>query len=435
MINYLEHFNKKHYGPGPKGGQFAPSNGGGVRSAAKSVGDKILRKKKPTPPKADIKSGHKGGSKSDNAKLSKQQKEYILNSGSIAEVSAAQDKLSNKELEFAVKRIQKEQRSRIDLQKQLSELGAPEAQTTIEKGAEFVEKAAKSGKTVQDYMETGKKMWNFAAQIHNLSATPDDKWFTFDKDGKPQANSDPADVVELVTRGSVSDIIKNKDKLTNDQIAAALKRQKDLKDLSSYDTSENAKKGILTDDEKKSIISRGDYEAYKKSSDQFDTNQTDALLNNYEQKRKNDSRIEKFDSIRKQESINVKPYDPSTAPPSGMATEPKKGLFGRKKESAYEQKLNQYEKEARASGETIRENTNNSESSSGYSETTQRPSSTVDTSRSYQVSSRPSFEYAPSDAVKDFIGTYYDQPIIGEVAGAAVDYGIKRYKQRKKTTY
>ena len=458
--DYLKHYNHNH----DKIGRFTFSKGGSaVKSAASSVGSALLRKKKkPVPPAADIKS-RKGGSKSDNTKLGKDEKARLMNSGSLDEINKNKDRLSNKELEFAINRIQKDRNDRANLEKRLSELNGPEAQSTIQKGAQMVEKAAKSGMTMKDLAEKGMAAWNLMAKIHNATSTPDDKWVTFDKNGNPQANGDPASVSALMSRGNISEILKNKDKLTTDQLRDAVERQKQLDALEKYNNQGNEKlpKGVLSDKEKGEIIDSGDYDKLSKNIDQFSPKQVEKALNNYATKQANDKRIEDINYENKKNSINVTPYDTSNAPPSQVYPEqkPKKqGLFSKAKDTvnesinsykpvdrnAYEQRLNQYEKQARSDAQSYRENSSSGSSASDLlrdlsGNSNSRPNSTVDTSRSYEVSSRPTFNYEPSDTVRDFVNIYASQKIPeGSTASKALDVaniGYDIYKQRRKKNY
>lgn len=458
--DYLKHYNHNH----DKIGRFTFSKGGSaVKSAASSVGSALLRKKKkPVPPAADIKS-RKGGSKSDNTKLGKDEKARLMNSGSLDEINKNKDRLSNKELEFAINRIQKDRNDRANLEKRLSELNGPEAQSTIQKGAQMVEKAAKSGMTMKDLAEKGMAAWNLMAKIHNATSTPDDKWVTFDKNGNPQANSDPASVSALMSRGNISEILKNKDKLTTDQLRDAVERQKQLDALEKLNNQGDEKlpKGVLSNKEKGEIIDSGDYDKLSKNIDQFSPKQVEKALNNYATKQANDKRIEDINYENKKNSINVTPYDPSNAPPSQIYPEqkPKKeGLFSKAKDAvnesinsyrpvdrnAYEQRLNQYEKQARSDAQSYRENSSSGPSASDLlrdlsGNSNSRPNSTVDTSRNYEVGSGSTFHYEPSDAVKDFYHLYANKTIPSgtklDTALKVADVGYDIYRQRKKKNY
>lgn len=423
--NYLVHYNKNHYPPGPKGGQFAPS----IRGAMNSIGSSILRKKKkPVPPAADIKS-RQGGSKGDNTKLSKDEKSRLMNSGSLEEINQNKNRLSNKELEFAINRIQREKNDRANLEKKLSDLNGPPEQTTMQKGAEAVQKMAK-GITFKDLKEGGMSAWNFMAKIHNATATPDDKWFTFDDKGNPQANSDPASVIDLMSKGSVSDILKNKDKLTTEQLKDAVERQKHLEALQGFnDKDQDLPKGVLSDKEKGDIIEKGDYDKLSKNIDQFNPAQVKKTLDNYATKQANDKRIQDIDYENKKNNIGVDLWtDPKPQEQS------KKGIFDRAKDAVndfanttkpvdketYEQRLNQYEKQARSDAQSYRES-----SSSG-------PSAS-DLLRDLSTPSRP------TDAVRDFVNMYASKNIpSGSKADTAItvaNLGYDIYKQRKKKNY
>lgn len=439
---YLIHYNHNH----DKEGKFTFSKGGSaIKGAASSVGSALLKKKKNKLPDAEILS-KKGGSKSDNTKLGKDEKARLMNSGSLEEINTNKDRLSNKELEFAINRIQKDKNDRINLEKRLSELNGPEAQTKIEKGAAVVEQAVKTGMTMKDLTEKGMTAWNFMAKIHNLRALPDDKWFTFDEQGNPQSNSAPVDVIDLVTKGSISDILKNKDNLTKEQLQEAIDRRNKIDTLEKMDPNIRKEKGVLSDKEKDDIIKKGDFDSYQKNSDQFTPGETKKILDNYDTRTANDKRVKDIEYEKKKNSINVTPYDPSNAPPSQIYPEqkPKKqGLFSKAKDAinesinsykpvdrnAYEQKLNQYEKEARSDAQSYRENSSSNNENSG------RSSSTVDTSRNYETS-RSTFNYEPSDTVRDFFDLYANKHIpTGSNADKVVklaNVGYDIYKNSKE---
>lgn len=423
---YLIHYNHNH----DKEGKFTFSKGGSaIKGAASSVGSALLRKKKKKLPDAEILS-KKGGSKSDNTKIGKDEKARLMNSGSLEDINANKDRLSNKELEFAINRIQKDKNDRINLEKRLSELNGPEAQTKIEKGAAVVEQAVKTGVTMKDLAEKGMTAWNFMAKIHNLRALPNDKWFTFDEQGNPQSNSAPVDVIDLVTKGSISDILKNKDNLTKEQLQEAIDRRNKIDTLEKMDPNIRKEKGVLSDKEKDDIIKKGDFDSYQKNSDQFTPGETKKILDNYDTRTANDKRVKDIEYEKKKNSINVNPNPDTTAdtikPSSEIMPKEKKSLFnfGKNKEN---------------------QNTNNEGSSVAVDPrpyTTgipTKPNSTVDTSRNYEVNSRPTYNYQPSDAVKDFIGMYYgkDAPQTknAEAIIDAVVIGSELYKKKKRDKY
>lgn len=409
---YLIHYNRNHYPPGPKGGQFAPSKlGGAVKSAGRSVGETLLRKKKKQPPKADIKSSPHG--KQANTKLSKDERAHLVNNGSVAEVAANQDRLSNKELEFAINRLKKEKNDRMNLQKQLSDLGEPEAQSAIEKGAEYVEKAAKAGKSLKDYGEQAKTVWNFMADIHNTHASPDDKWFTFDKNGKPRANGPEPDIYDLVTKGSASEIMKNRDKLTLDQIKEWNNRQDELESVKKREASEKAEADKVEAAAKAAAQEKANKRAQADSIKRQAKEQKEAARQAAKEARKAKIAQEKQWRKDAKEAAKQRPTD-------------------RNDYDAYDKQLNSYEKEA------LREaKAQNREQARQEKRNREIPVQVYDPGDygGGNTVSRNSFStsYRPSQAVKDFVGIYYDQPIVAEVAGAAADIGYDYYKKRKNS--
>ena len=93
--DYLVHYNHNH----DRLGRFARSTG----AAASSVGGRVTRKKKKATPKSNVKNG-----KSANTKLSDADRNRIVKSGTAKEVAKYKDRLSTRELETAVNRLQQE---------------------------------------------------------------------------------------------------------------------------------------------------------------------------------------------------------------------------------------------------------------------------------------------------------------------------------------
>lgn len=422
---YLIHHNPNH----DEEGKFTFSKGGSaIKGAASSVGSALLRKKKNKLPDADILS-KKGGSKSNDKKLSKEERARLVNSGSLEDINANKDRMSNKELEFAIDRIQKDRNDRNNLEKRLSELNGPEEQSKIEKGAAVVEKAVKSGMTMKDLTAKGMQVWNVMADIHNLKAPSNDKWFTFDKDGKPVSNSEPRDIINLIQTGSISDILKNKDYLTKEQLQEAIDRRNKISELEKMNPETPKKDSFfkkatteISDKEKSDIIERGDYDSYSKNTDKFTPSEVKKMLDNYQLKKSNEETIKniKYDN-------KMKTNEPSMNPPSEMISKEKKGGlfgFGKKKENQTPD----------MSGSQVAVNPK------PYVEGTPVNSNPqVNTNRSYEVHSKPIYDYQPSDAVKDFIGIYYGKEApetkrAEAIIDAAV-VGTRLYKQRHKRTY
>lgn len=162
---YLIHYNHNH----DRLGRFAKSAG----SAGSKVGSAVLssgkKKKKQQPPKADIKKG-----KAANTKLSDKERKRIVETANAQEVAKNKDRLSTRELETAVTRLQREKVQRIDLEKKLSDLndGGKQKQTAIQK----IEKYGNDLERISNGLEKAAKMYNTAAKIHNLMSSGNDQW-------------------------------------------------------------------------------------------------------------------------------------------------------------------------------------------------------------------------------------------------------------------
>lgn len=185
MNEYLAHYNHNHDALG----RFARSAG----SASRTVGGKLtsnkkeksnnLRKyessqrlaKKKKASEAAVTTGKQKGSKSNNTKLSDSERKRIVDTGSVKEVIKNKDKLSTRELETAVHRLQNERMARINVEKKLSELDSPRNQrkrkTTIEKinsTADMLNKSANA-------LDGGIRVWNDVAGIINVGLPDEEK--------------------------------------------------------------------------------------------------------------------------------------------------------------------------------------------------------------------------------------------------------------------
>ena len=152
--DYLIHYNHNH----DRLGRFASSIGG----AGSSVGGKVVKKKKTVAPKADIKSG-----KSANTKLSQNDRNRLVNSGSAKEINAKKSQLSNRELESAINRLREENVNRSNLEKQLSDLANPKSQSKINKAINWMDDHQKQIKTINDFATESIKLYNNYASINN----------------------------------------------------------------------------------------------------------------------------------------------------------------------------------------------------------------------------------------------------------------------------
>ena len=177
MDEYLIHYNHNHDALG----RFARSAG----SASSSIGRKLSRKKdknnttrkydsakrlasKKTKANNIKVAKKKKGSKSNNTKLSDSERRRLIESASLKEVTANKDKLSNRELESAINRLQKEKISRIDLEKKLYDLNKPDNQNNRETAIQKIERLGNNAEKLATAINSGSKLYNNAVQIYNL---------------------------------------------------------------------------------------------------------------------------------------------------------------------------------------------------------------------------------------------------------------------------
>lgn len=177
MNDYLEHYNHNHDALG----RFARSAG----SASSSIGRKLSRKKdknnttrkydsakrlasKKTKANNIKVAKKKKGSKSNNTKLSDSERRRLIESASLKEVTANKDKLSNRELESAINRLQKEKISRIDLEKKLYDLNKPDNQKNRETAIQKIERLGNNAEKLATAINSGSKLYNNAVQVYNL---------------------------------------------------------------------------------------------------------------------------------------------------------------------------------------------------------------------------------------------------------------------------
>ena len=178
MKDYLIHYNHNHDALG----RFASSAG----SAGRAIGSKFtsgkkeksnsIRKyessqriaKKKNASEAAINKSRQKGSKSNNTKLSDSERKRLVSSGSVQEVTKNKDKLSNRELETAINRLQKERTNRIDLEMKLSDLNSPTGNKNKESAMQKVERLGKNAETLANAINSGTKLYNNAAMVYNL---------------------------------------------------------------------------------------------------------------------------------------------------------------------------------------------------------------------------------------------------------------------------
>lgn len=229
MDEYLIHYNHNH----DKLGRFARSIG----SAGGAVGSKLtsgkkeknnvtrkyesnqrLASKKRKAAEAATVSKQKG-SKSNNTKLSDSERRRLVEHGSAKEITKHKDKLSNRELEAAITRLQKEQSTRSDLEKKLSDLNDP---TSAKNAKSFVDKLSDAGTTlnkVTNAVDSGVKAYNMAAKIHNASSP--DKWTIV---GEKSGNKTSDAMNKIIMTGSAAEVWANRSKMTSKEYTTATVR-------------------------------------------------------------------------------------------------------------------------------------------------------------------------------------------------------------------
>jgi hypothetical protein len=184
MNDYLEHYNHNHDALG----RFARSAG----SASSSIGRKLSGKKdknnttrkydsakrlasKKTKASNVEAAKKKKGSKSNNTKLSDSERRRLIESASLKEVTANKDKLSNRELEKAINRLQTEKVSRINLEKQLADLNNPANQKNKERAIDKIDKWGKDAEKLANAINSGTKLYNNFANVYNLGKSDSQK--------------------------------------------------------------------------------------------------------------------------------------------------------------------------------------------------------------------------------------------------------------------
>ena len=250
MDEYLIHYNHNH----DKLGRFARSAG----SASSSIGRKLSRKKdkkdttrkyesskrlasKKTKASKVEPAKKQKGSKSNNTKLSDSERKRLIESASLKEVTANKDKLSNRELESAINRLQKEKINRIDLEKKLYDLNKPDNQKNREAAIQKIERLGKNAETLANAINSGTKLYNNAVQVYNL--------------GKPEGqrlprigNKDDSKrtrpwVQEIIDSGDAIKAAKYADQMTADErskVNSSIKVMQGIKSTASAAASNNS---------------------------------------------------------------------------------------------------------------------------------------------------------------------------------------------------
>lgn len=227
MDEYLIHYNHNH----DKLGRFARSAG----SASSSIGRKLSRKKdknnttrkydsakrlaskKTKASKVEV-AKKKKGSKSNNTKLSDSERKRLVESGSAKEIIKNKDKLSNRELESAITRLQKEKTTRMDLEKKLSNLDKPSNDTKS-----FIDKMSSTGDKLNkaaNAMNSGINAYNAAAKIHN-AMNPNNKWTIV---GEKSGDKTSEAMKKIIMTGSAAEVWANRSKMSSKEYTTATVR-------------------------------------------------------------------------------------------------------------------------------------------------------------------------------------------------------------------
>ena len=263
MSDYLIHYNHNHDALG----RFARSAGSVGRKITSSVGknskNNNTRKFESSKRKAaDMKSSRSNksgkkvevikaneaiaknkskGAKSNNTKLSDSERKRLVESGSAKEISKNKDKLSNRELETAINRLQKEKINRVDLEKKLSDLASPENQKTKKTAVEKLENMTNTTNKLINTAETGIKAWNTIAKIHN-ARNPSDKWVVVGEKGGEKKDKPRSWVEDIAKRGDAEAANRNFSKMTNDEAQYVDDRLKQKSMISGYANKERERK-------------------------------------------------------------------------------------------------------------------------------------------------------------------------------------------------
>lgn len=258
MNDYLIHYNHNH----DKLGRFARSAG----SASSAVGRKLSSRKEKTNAtrkyesnkrlgskkikanNVEVAKNKQKGSKSNNTKLSDAERRRLVEHGSAKEVTKNKDRLSNRELEAAITRLQKENSTRADLERKLSDLNNP----VNEKNAKsFVDKMSDLGTTLNKAttaVDQGVKAYNMMAKIHNAKSP--DKWVIV---GENNDKNNILKMQKVVMTGTMTDVWKNKSNMTPQQYKNAVERFKTDNELKSMmDEAKSSKSSSSNNDQSSS---------------------------------------------------------------------------------------------------------------------------------------------------------------------------------------
>lgn len=270
MNDYLEHYNHNHDALG----RFARSAG----SASSSIGRKLSGKKdknntirkydsakrlasKKTKASNVKVAKKKKGSKSNNTKLSDSERRRLIESASLKEVTANKDKLSNRELEKAINRLQTEKVSRINLEKQLADLNNPANQKNKQTAIEKIDKWGKDAEKLANAINSGTKLYNNFANVYNLGKPDSQKLPRIgnEKDGNKRTRSW---VQTIVDSGDAVKAAKYANQMTADERKKVVDSLKD----SSYIYNQGNKMDNKSTESSKSSSSNNESSSKKESN-------------------------------------------------------------------------------------------------------------------------------------------------------------------------
>ena len=276
--SYLIHYNHNH----DRLGRFARS----VGSAGSTVGSAAIpkSKKKQQPPKADIKKG-----KAANTKLSDKERKRIVDSGDAKEVAKNKDRLSTRELETAVNRLQKEKLQRIDLEKKLSDLNSNGRDTNRKTIIDKVEKYGNDLERLSNGVEKAAKMYNTAARVHNLMSSGNDQWPIYGE--KKKGEKEKTEAQRL--RDERGEKVKERN-LRKAEIDSVLNERKALDAVLDYERERTTKAYQEKQDNKKSKIISDNKYATDYADSKLSRKQAEDRLHDYENSRSSSSKIRRI---------------------------------------------------------------------------------------------------------------------------------------------
>ena len=258
MNDYLIHYNHNH----DKLGRFARSAG----SASSAVGGRLtgkkennstrkyesnkrLASKKIKANKVEV-AKKKKGAKSNNTKLSDSERKRLIESASLKEVTANKDKLSNRELEKAINRLQTEKVSRINLEKQLADLNNPANQKNKERAIDRIDKWGKDAEKLASAINSGSKLYNNFANVYNLGK-PEGKKLPRIGNEKDNKRVRPW-VQTIIDSGDAVKAAKYANQMTADERAKVSSSVKVMQGIQNYTKNNNSSDNTSSNNSTKS---------------------------------------------------------------------------------------------------------------------------------------------------------------------------------------